>query len=90
MVEFLDFIFDEGLMDIPLVRDTPFWSSIDRFLVSPDWEAQYLDLSKKRLSRLCSNHFPILLNCEGIQGGRIHFKFENMWLKFEGFVDRVK
>ena len=45
MMEFTNFIFDEGLMDIGLVRGTFTWSnkgdtpslfSIDRFLVSPD------------------------------------------------------
>jgi hypothetical protein len=39
---------------------------------------------------LCSDHFPILLDCEGFHGGRRYFKFENMWLKSYGFVDRVK
>jgi hypothetical protein len=53
MVEFLDFIFDPGLMDIPFVRrnfawsynqDPSFWSIIDRFLVSLEWEAQFSDV----------------------------------------------
>jgi hypothetical protein len=38
-------------------------------------------LYKKMLPRLCSNHFPFLLDCGGIQGGKRSFKFENMWLK---------
>jgi len=56
MVEFSDFIFDLGLMAIPLVggnftwsnnRDLPSWSSIDKFLVSLDWEAHLPDMSSK-------------------------------------------
>jgi len=39
---------------------------------------------------LCSDHFPILLICGGIQRGKRPFKFENMWLQEEGFVDRVR
>jgi hypothetical protein len=47
MVEFSDFIFYKGMMDLPLVGRTftwlnnwesPSWSIINRFLVSPTWE----------------------------------------------------
>ena len=42
------------------------------------------------MSRVLSDHFPILLN-GGNQGrGRIPFRFENMWLRVENFVDKVK
>jgi hypothetical protein len=40
-------------------RDPPSWFRIGRFLVSLDWETQSLDLSQKRLPRLCLNHFSI-------------------------------
>jgi hypothetical protein len=40
--------------------------------------------------RLCSDHFPILLDCDGMIKGKRPFKFENMWLKADGFVDRVR
>jgi hypothetical protein len=36
-----------------------------------------------------SNHFPTLHDVNGINGGRGSFKFENMWLMSEGFVDLV-
>ena len=45
---------------------------------------------QKRLLCLCSDHFPIVLACGGNKGGRKSFKFENMWLKEEGFVERVR
>jgi hypothetical protein len=96
MMEFSDFVSEQELMDLPLAGGTLTWSNsvswsrIDRFLVSPDWEAKYPSLFQKRLPRLCSDHFPILLDCGGIKGGARPFKFENMWLKADGFVDKVR
>ncbi|XP_042942615.1 uncharacterized protein LOC122276776 [Carya illinoinensis] len=96
MTEFSDCIFDLNLVDLPLVGGPFTWSNnqiysrLDRFLISPDWECHYLEVSQKRLPRLCSDHFPILLDGGGIQGGRRSFMFENMWLKSEGFVDKVR
>jgi hypothetical protein len=96
MMEFSDFVSEQGLMDLPLVggsltwSNTSSWSRIDRFLVSPDWEAKYPGLFQKRMHRLCSDHFPILLDCGGLKGGVRPFKFENMRLKADGFVDLVR
>jgi len=97
--EFSDFIAELGLMDFPLAGgvftwsrtfDPPIWSRIDRFLVSPDWEDRFPVSSQKRLPRLYSGHFPILLDCGDFSRGNMSFKFENMWLKAEGFVGKVK
>jgi hypothetical protein len=61
MVKFFDFIFDQGLMNLPLVGGTftgsnnqksPSWSRIDRFLVYPTLEAQFPGVSQRRLPRL--------------------------------------
>jgi hypothetical protein len=50
MVEFSDFIFEQGLMNISLVggsfvrsnnSDPLSWSRIDKFIVSPEWETQF-------------------------------------------------
>jgi endonuclease/exonuclease/phosphatase family metal-dependent hydrolase len=40
-------------------RESPSLSRIDRFYVSLEWEAKFLDLSQKRMHRLCSDHFPL-------------------------------
>ena len=37
-----------------------------------------------------SDHFPILLNGGGLRRGPSPFRFENMWLKVEGFKDLLK
>jgi hypothetical protein len=85
-------------MDLPLVggaftwsvsQDPPLWSRIDHFLVSPELEA-FMGVRQKRLPRLCSDHFPIILELGGVSKGKRPFKFENMWLKAEGFVALVK
>ena len=42
------------------------------------------------MSRVLSNHFPILLEGGSQRRGRIPFRFENMWLRVDNFVDKVK
>ena len=39
---------------------------------------------------MLSDHFPILLDCGHIMGGKRLFRFENMWLKAEGVVEQVR
>jgi hypothetical protein len=99
MVEFSDFLHEQGLLDLPLAggfftwslaQDPPKWSRIDRFLISPDWEARFPGVSQKRLPRICSDHFPLLLDSVNGPRGKRPFKFENMWLKKEGFGALVK
>lgn len=47
MTEFSDFISEQGLMGLPLAGGLfkwskySSWSRLNRFLVSPDWEARY-------------------------------------------------
>jgi hypothetical protein len=83
-------------MDLPMAggvstwSNSMLWSRLDRFLVSPEWEFSYLGLVQKKLLRVCSDHAPILLDSGCPQFGKRAFKFENMWLKDEGFVERVK
>ena len=38
---------------------------------------------------MVSDHNPLLLGAGGMVRGRSYFKFENMWLKVEGFIDMV-
>uniref|UniRef100_A0A2N9EFL4 Reverse transcriptase domain-containing protein n=1 Tax=Fagus sylvatica TaxID=28930 RepID=A0A2N9EFL4_FAGSY len=99
MHEFSDFISSHGLIDIPLTGGNFTWSNnreissmsrIDRFLYSADWAEGFIRIIQKRLDRLNSNHFPVALECGTIQRSRCPFRFENMWLMAEGFVDRVR
>jgi hypothetical protein len=51
-------------------QEYPYWSRIDRFLVSSEWEAQFLGVSQRRLPRLFSDHLSILLDCGDFHRGR--------------------
>ena len=42
------------------------------------------------LPRVISNRCPHLVEIGGVGWGRYAFKFENMWLKVEGFVEKVQ
>jgi hypothetical protein len=79
IVEFSDCIFYQGLMELPLVggtftwsnnQESSSWSRIDRFCLS--------GVLQRKLHRLCSDHFPILLDYGNFQTGGKSFKFENM------------
>jgi hypothetical protein len=96
MQDFSDFISSTGLVDIHMVGGRYTWSNsqsrsrLDRFLFTPTVEDHFNVLVQRRLPRLCSDHFPILFECGPIENGRRPFRFENMWLKSEGFLAKVK
>ena len=98
MQEFSDFIFDMGLLDLPLEGGSITWSNsrsqsqswLDRFLFSPSLEDHFSKINQQCLPRIISDHFPILLSCGFMRKGKSHFRFENMWLKGAGFTDKVQ
>lgn len=99
MVLFFDFIFYQAWWTSLFVgrifiwsnnRESPSWSRIDRFLVSPALEAQFPSVSQRRPPRLCSDNFSILFDHGDFQRSSRYFKFVNTWLKSERFIDRVK
>ena len=99
MHHFSDIIFANSLIDIPLSGGNFTWSNnrevasmsrIDRFLYTADWEEGFITISQKRLVRLTSDHFPVMLECGSIPRGRRPFRFENMRLKADGFLERVR
>ncbi|XP_065639159.1 uncharacterized protein LOC112036069 [Quercus suber] len=99
MFAFSDFIENNYLVDLPLDGASFTWfrdaepqamSRIDRTLVSVDWVDHFGDVSQRVLPRVISDHCPLLVEAGGVGRGRCAFKFENMWLKVEGFVERIK
>ena len=99
MQGFSDFIAVLGLIDPQLEGGTFTWtnnkdvearSRIDRFLLSLDWEDHFPSIIQRRMPRLMSDHFLILLECGQLQKCRRPFRFEKMWFKANGFVDKVR
>ena len=64
-------------------------SRIDRTLASMDWVDHFGNVSQRVLPRVVSDHCPLLVVVGNVKRGRSAFKFENMRLKEEGFVERV-
>ena len=84
------------LLDLPLQRvvfswsegrNNQSWARLDRFLVTQSWLDLFRGVVQSRLSRPNSDHFPILLKGGGLSRGPSPFRFENMWLKVDGFKD---
>ena len=46
-------------------------------------------MSQRVLTRVVSDHCPLLVVAGNVNEGRSAFKFENIQLKEEGFVERV-
>ena len=96
---FSEVIDELGIKDLTLSGGEYTWcgglnnnstSRLDRFLVSDDWEDQFSGLVQKILPNPTSDHAPILLDRGGIINGKFPFRFENMWLKEEGFKDLIR
>ena len=71
-------------------RNNQSWARLDRFLVTQNWLDQFSGVVQSRLPRPTLDHFPILLKGGGLRQGPSLFRFENMWLKVDGFKDLLK
>ena len=65
-------------------------SRLGRFLVSSDWECQFSKVVQRILPRSIYDHFPILLDSDGVKSSPTPFNFELMWLKFGWFKEILK
>ena len=99
MRRFAQVMDDLELIDLPLQGGSFTWSGglhnqawarLDRFLVSPRWLDQFSNVTQKRLSRPISDHVPITIEGGGKRRGPSPFRFENMWLRMEGFKDLLR
>ena len=93
-------VIDElDLVDLHLLGGKFMWSGglhnhnlarLDRFLNSQDWLENVGIVAQLKLSRPTFDHAPILLECGTIRRRQTPFRFENMWLKVEGFQDLLR
>eukprot|EP00261_Vitis_vinifera_P032749 XP_019073992.1 PREDICTED: uncharacterized protein LOC109122143 [Vitis vinifera] len=99
MRRFSEVIGELGLRDIPLAGGPFTWiggsnsqaaSRLDRFLIFDQWEDHFSPISQSALPCLFSDHSPIILEAGGFSSGKSPFRFENMWLKIDGFKDPVR
>ena len=65
-------------------------SRIDRFLISEDWKVHFQGAIQVVLAKSVSDHSPILLDGGGMRRRPTPFRFENMWLKEDGFKEVLR
>ena len=96
---FAEIVNELGLRDLPLQGGLFTWSGgrngrsmsrLDRILDSSDWESQFSKVAQRSLPRPIYDHFPILLDSDGVRSGPYSFRFELIWLKFRGFSELLK
>ena len=63
---------------------------IDRFLLTSDRDEHFSNTMQTLLPRPVSDHSPIPLEGGRVRRSKTPFRFENMWLKVDGFKDLVK
>ena len=99
MRRFSEVVEELELRDLPLQGGVFTWcgslnnrskSRIDRFFISEDWETHFQGAIQTVLARPISDHTPILLDGGGMRRGPTPFRFENMWLKSEGFKEVMR
>ncbi|TYK05763.1 LINE-1 retrotransposable element ORF2 protein [Cucumis melo var. makuwa] len=98
MRKFNTFITASSLIDPPLTNSKYTWSNlrvqpvpfrIDRFLYTTGWENLFSLHYSKALSRITSDHFPLLLESSNISWGPPPFRFINQHLKENWFKHNI-
>ncbi|RVW96466.1 hypothetical protein CK203_029756 [Vitis vinifera] len=99
MRRFAQVVDDLELLDLPLQggvfswsggRNNQSWARLDCFLVTQSRLDLFRGVVQSRLPKPTSDHFPILLKGGGLRRGPSPFRFENMWLKVDGFKDLLR
>ncbi|KAG5631748.1 hypothetical protein H5410_003465 [Solanum commersonii] len=55
-----------------------------------EWEECFKNIKQSILPRTVSDHNPVLLECGNWEHRQSYFKFENWWLKVDGFKEMVQ
>lgn len=99
MRNFSEIISDLQLINLSLLVAQYTWSRgennlqasrIDRFLISTEWNESFKSIKQLAMPRPISDHKPLMLESGDWSSTLSYFKFENMLLQQEGFMDMVK
>jgi endonuclease/exonuclease/phosphatase family metal-dependent hydrolase len=72
-------------------QEVPIQSNIDRVLFSDEWEFRYPTCTLISLTRIGSDHSPMLLNSGKTKIVKSRqFFFENQWTQTEGFREMIQ
>jgi hypothetical protein len=73
-------------------RSSPTYEKLDHVLAAIEWEEKYPLTMVQALSRVISDHVPLLLNSgeTNTRGSEPLFKFECGWLLRDGFIDMIR
>jgi hypothetical protein len=98
MSHFCHFLDDVDLLELHLQgqlftwsneREDPTLERIDRAFVSDDWATTFSDHRLLALSSEGSDHAPLLLQTSSACTSFRRFKFENIWPKYDGYMDTI-
>lgn len=81
----IDRSLDSGLFTWSNLRNQSTLSRIDRFLYTQCWGDKFPIHNTRSLSRICSDHFSILLQSLYQRWGPCPFRLENLWLSDKNF-----
>ena len=63
---------------------------LDKFLITEEWNCRFGKVMQSILPRPTSDRSPILLAGGTWLNGPSPFRFENIWLKVEGFKELIR
>jgi hypothetical protein len=62
---------------------------LDRFFCTTDWEDSHADCHLRCMASVVSDHYPLLLDCAPLPLARRRFRFEEFWMRLDGFHETV-
>jgi len=99
--EFINFIQNNGLIDLGFVGprytwcnnrsgSARVWKRLDRCYAISNWLTLYSDHTVRHLSRIASDHYPILLSIDHFFQGSRPFRYEKFWFSYPKSRDLVR
>jgi hypothetical protein len=67
----------------------PVLTKIDHVFCTADWDALFPDAHLQAITSACSDHAPLFLQGAVSTNRKPSFKFEEFWLRMQGFKDTV-